>query len=75
MSKAKDMVSLLSMCSAMTGMSSQFEESLENMRDQAYINKIEAQKERERYRHSKEYRDARAKRKSQKQLRKKSQGR
>lgn len=43
--------------------------------DRRALAKIEQEKERERYRHSKEYRDIRAKKKAQRKLRKKSQGR
>lgn len=56
-------------------MASQLAEAETNMKDQAYINKIEQEKEKARYRQSKEYRDARAKKKAQRKLRKKSQGR
>lgn len=43
--------------------------------DRRYLAKIEREKEQARYRQSKEYRDARAKKKAQRKLRKKSQGR
>lgn len=43
--------------------------------DRREIARIEREKEQARYRQSKEYRDARAKKKAQRKLRKKSQGR
>ena len=54
---------------------SYYQEAVEDAKDRAYLAKIEREKDRERYRHSKEYRDARAKKRAQRKFRKKSQGR
>lgn len=73
MSKAKDMLSQLACLNGM--MATYGEMARIDAEDRREIARIEREKEQARYRQSKEYRDARAKRKSQKQLRKKSQGR
>ena len=61
MSKTKDMLSQLA---CLNGMMATYGE----------MARIEQEKEKARYRQSKEYRDARAKKKAQRKLRKKSQG-
>ncbi len=73
MSKAKDMLSQLA---CLNGMMAIYGEMARiDAEDRRYLAKIEQEKEKERYRQSKEYRDARAKKKAQRKLRKKSQGR
>ena len=73
MSKAKDMLSQLACLNGM--MSTYGEMARIDAEDRAYLAKIEREKEMAKYRQSKEYRDARAKKKAQRKLRKKSQGR
>lgn len=73
MSKAKDMLSQLACLNGM--MATYGEMARIDAEDRAYLAKTEREKEQARYRQSKEYRDARAKKKAQRKLRKKSQGR
>lgn len=73
MSKAKDMLSQLACLNGM--MATYGEMARIDAEDRREIARIEREKEQARYRQSKEYRDARAKKKAQRKLRKKSQGR